>query len=222
MTDENRGHDLRLFLMAGFLACFAYPLGIFAPLPAQLRVLPLAAFGPLLGLGCYGLMRILTLRRRSTVAVLGAASCAIAGALFSAMILVQLAAGYRGEDRLAQSVWSGLDVAWDIYIGIGTAFFAAAAYRHEWYGRTIGGSGLAIAFILLTLNLTTFPTPPANAGWFDAGPLVGLWYFAITIASWLALKRLDRARRDSEVPTERKMFVESPSPRSVPRPIHSP
>ena len=92
------------------------------------------------------------------------------------MILVQLAAGDRGEDASAQAVWLGLDVAWDIYIGVGTLLFAAAAYTHEWFGRIIGIFGIVIAVLLLFLNLWTFPAPPANAGLFDVGPLVGGWY----------------------------------------------
>jgi hypothetical protein len=68
---------------------------------------------------------------------------------------------------------------------------------HEWFGKSFGFSGLAIASILIVLNLATFPTPPAAAGLFDAGPLVGTWYFAITIASALRLRRLSAEARNA-------------------------
>jgi hypothetical protein len=186
--------ELRLLLLAGLAACLAYPLGVFAPLPDFVRTLLVAWFGPLLGLGSYGLFRALSLsRKRSVCGALGAAANAIAGALFTSMILVQLAAGHRGEGKFAQATWLGLDVAWDMYIGIGTALFAVAACRHEWFGKVLGIAGLIIAVLLLALNLWTFPVPPANAGLFDAGPLVGAWYFAVTIAAFLGLRRLPRA-----------------------------
>jgi len=182
--------ELQWLLAAGFAACLAYPLGVFAPLPIPLRTFLLAFFGPLLGLGSFGLFRALSLNQRSVCGALGAASNAIAGALFAAMILVQLTAGDRGEDAYAQATWLGLDVAWDIYIGVGTLLFAAGVYRHQWFGKIYGISGATIAVLLLSLNLWTFPTPPANAGLFDAGPLVGAWYLVVTVASWRGLRRL--------------------------------
>jgi hypothetical protein len=111
--------------------------------------------------------------------------------LFTSMILVQIAAGMRGEGARAIAVWLGLDVAFDVYIGVGTIFLAVAVMRHEWFGRAFGLTGLAVAVVMLVLNLATFPTPPANAGLFDMGPFVGLWYLAITIASLVRLRQLN-------------------------------
>jgi hypothetical protein len=190
MAGDIPRFGLWLLLAAGFGACLAYPLGVFAPLPIPVRTLLLAFFGPLLGLGSYGLFRVLSLNRNSVCGGLGAASNAIAGALFVAMILVQLAAGHRDEDSYAQAVWLGLDVAWDLYIGVGTLLFAAAACTHQWFGKVIGISGFVIALLLLVLNLWTFPVPPASAGLFDAGPLVGGWYLVVTLAAARGLWRL--------------------------------
>lgn len=190
MSGDTSRFGLWLLLAAGFAACLAYPLGVFAPLPIPVRTLLLAFFGPLLGLGSYGLFRVLSLDRSSVCGGLGAASNAIAGALFAGMILVQLAAGHRDEDSYTQPVWLGLDVAWDIYIGVGTLLFAAATYTHPWFGKAIGISGISIALLLLVLNLWTFPTPPASAGLFDVGPLVGSWYLVVTLAASRGLWRL--------------------------------
>jgi hypothetical protein len=189
MSSDTSRFGLWLLLAAGFSACLAYPLGVFAPLPIPVRTLLLAFFGPLLGLGSYGLFRVLSLNRVSACGALGAASNAIAGALFAAMILVQLAAGHRDGDSHAQTVWLGLDVAWDIYIGVGTLLFAAATCAHRWFGKTIGISGIVIALLLLVLNLWTFPTPPASAGLIDVGLLVGSWYLVVTLAASRGLRR---------------------------------
>jgi hypothetical protein len=42
----------------------------------------------------------------------------------------------------------------------------------------MGIAGLALAAAVLALNLSTFPTPPAEAGLVDVGPAIGLWYLA--------------------------------------------
>lgn len=85
------------------------------------------------------------------------------------------------------AVWLGLDVAWDVYMGIGTALFALAMFRHPRFGAAFAVPGLIIAVILVALNLAIFPTPPADANLFDAGPLVGLWYLAVSIQVWRSL-----------------------------------
>ena len=63
MTNTTSRFELWLLLAAGFGACVAYPLGVFAPLPIEVRALLLAFFGPLLGLGSFGLFRVLSLQR---------------------------------------------------------------------------------------------------------------------------------------------------------------
>jgi hypothetical protein len=157
---------------------------IFAPLPALVTVVLASSMGPLLGVASWGLREFLTLDRRTLAADLAAASNALAGALITAMLLVQFAVGIRSGDEPgsdAVSIWLGLDVAWDVYVGLGTLLFGVAALRHPQLGRLIGGAGIAIAVGLLALNLYTFPTPPANAGLVDLGPAVGLWYLVVTI-----------------------------------------
>ena len=83
--------------------------------------------------------------------------------------------------------WLGLDVAWDAYIGVGTALFGFSMLRHPRFGWMFGVSGIAIALVLLCFNLYMFPAPPANAGLIDLGPLVGVWYLAVTLRTWQSL-----------------------------------
>ena len=131
----------------------------------------------------WGLREFLSLHRRTIAADLAVASNALAGDLFTAMLLVQLAVGVRSGDKPAAdavSIWLGLDVAWDVYVGIGTLLFGMSALRHPRLGVLIGSAGVVIASALLALNLYTFPTPPADAGLVDLGPGVGLWYLVVT------------------------------------------
>ncbi len=86
-----------------------------------------------------------------------------------------------------QAVWLGLDVAWDVYIGLGTVLFGVSMLRHPRFGRPFGISGIILGLGLLVLNLYTFPAPPANAGLMDLGPFIGFWYLAVSVQTWRSL-----------------------------------
>lgn len=86
-----------------------------------------------------------------------------------------------------QAVWLGLDVACDVYIGVGTALFGFSMLRHPRFGWVFGGGGIAIALALLCVTLYTFPAPPADAGLVDLGPALGVWYLAVTLRTWQSL-----------------------------------
>jgi hypothetical protein len=146
-----------------------------------------AAFGPLLSLGSYGLYRLLALNRNSVSLQVAVVSNAIAGALVTAMLMVQLAVRSGGRASVDDFLWTkfrrvdlGLDVAWDVYIVLGTFLFAWNMLRHPRFGPILGGIGLVLAGGLAVLNLATFPTPPGSAGLVDLGPLVALWYAAVS------------------------------------------
>jgi hypothetical protein len=196
MRDTHESRDLalrwiRLGVVSGVATCVIYPSLIFIPLPDRVGAALAASWGPLLGIASLGLCRLLQIERRSMSAQLGAVFNIVAGALVTSMLLVQIAAGIRaGGEKTSQdlvTVWLGLDVAWDIYVGLGTALFAWAMLRHPRFGKSFGIPGLLVAAVLLALNLYTFPQPPAEAGLFDAGPVVGLWYLAVSIQVWRSL-----------------------------------
>jgi hypothetical protein len=183
--------SVQLGIVAGFFTCLAYPLVAFVPLPKLATTTLAACFGPALGVASFGLRRLLDWETPRVSSALGSLLNALAGGLFSAMALVQMAVGYSagGQKVSAQisAIWLGLDVAWDAYIGLGTICFALAMLRHPRFGRVFAFSGLAIAAGLLALNFYTFPTPPASAGLVDVGPAVGLWYLVVTIQMWRSL-----------------------------------
>jgi hypothetical protein len=129
-------------------------------------------------------------RSQAPSADLGVGANALAGALLTASLLVQLAVKHEtGDDPNVdvEAVWLGLDVAWDIYIGVGTILFGLSVLTHPRLGRIFGLTGIAIGSVLLVLNLASFPTPPADAGSIDVGPLVGLWYLAVTLVMFRSL-----------------------------------
>lgn len=182
---------IRAGMVAGVWACAAYPVAIFVPLPMWISATLAASFGPALGIACVGLWRLIQLHQISIAAAAAAGLNAIGGALFTAMLLVQMAVGIAAGDhpeRPLQAVWLGLDVAWDVYLGFGTALFGFSMLRHPRFGWGFGGSGIMIALALLCLNLSSFPVPPASAGLVDLGPVVGVWYFAVTLRTWQSLR----------------------------------
>ena len=171
-------------IVAGLATCIVYPALIVGRPPETVAVVLAAGMGPLLAIASWDLRQFLDLNRPRLTADLGAMFNALAGVLLTAMLLVQLAIGIRTADqptREAEAVWLGLDVAWDVYIGLGTLFFALNALTHPRLGRVVGSLGILIALGLLAFNLVTFPTPPANAGLIDLGPLIGGWYLLVTV-----------------------------------------
>jgi hypothetical protein len=192
--DQDHSYDprpaVRVGIGAGFATCLVYASLVAVDLPDAPAVVLAAAMGPLLGAASWGLREFLSLHRRQLASDLAAASNAIAGAVVTAMFLVQIAiknavGDNPGEDLKA--VYFGLDVAWDVYIGLGTVLFAMSAATHPRLGRAFALTGALIGVVLLALNLATFPTPPADDGLVDVGPLVGLWYLAVVIAMWRSL-----------------------------------
>jgi hypothetical protein len=186
-------------IVAGFLACAIYPLLIAVPLPMVLTVALAAAFGPLLSVACLGLYHFIAASRKTVSLQIATVFLVVAGAIVNTMLVVQmtlrefmredLAGAAEAESAhaletaylAADKVQLGLDVSWDFYVSVGTILLALNLFRHPRFGRIIGSLGVLIGAGLLGFNLATFPAPPAEAGSIDLGPLLGLWYLAVTI-----------------------------------------
>lgn len=190
---------IRTGAVAGLLAVLIYTGIILIPLPSQAALPAAISFGLLLIVAFIGLHRFMALHQRTVPLDLAAVFGVIAGAVVVLMFLVQIAvrmppvgegadAGVAAAREIGNRVQLGLDVGWDVFVGLATLLFACSALRHPRLGRIIGVAGILIAGLLLVLNLATFPFPPAASGSFDAGPLVGLWYLVVTIRVLLSLR----------------------------------
>ena len=182
---------IQLGIVAGICASVLYPAVLFLPLPLAATAAIAALLGPAIGIGSLGLRQLIVVHGRKVAANLGSITNFVAGALLTAMLLVQLAVRRATPSTAPQEdlvgVWLGLDVAWDIYIGLGTIFFATSMLTHPRFRWPFALSGFALGVLVLSLNLYTFPTPPAEAGLIDVGPFVGLWYLAATIQAWRSI-----------------------------------
>ena len=88
-----------------------------------------------------------------------------------------LKAAFQGANR----VQAGMDVAFDIFITIALFLFGINIARSPHFNKILGWLGCLLAAGLLTLNMITFPTAPAEAGLFDLGPFVGIWMLVVFI-----------------------------------------
>jgi hypothetical protein len=127
-----------------------------------------------------------------------------AGALVTAMLLVQIAVNdveaalSPAVNEAFEHVEFGLDLSWDVFLVAGTTLFSCAMLPDPRFGRRFALPGITLAAALYVLNFATFPTPPASEGLVDLGPVVGLWYAAVSVQA-LRLRRLP-GRRDADRP----------------------
>lgn len=199
-STEIKKDWIKLGIFCGLLVSVIYPVLIFVPLPDFVQVTLAAFFGPLLGLASVGLYFFITLSKKSVSAGIAVFSNIIAGVLVTSMLLVQMAIRSSKSDlmnKLTEWIWGslnhvhyGLDVTWDVYIFTGTFCFALAMYKHAYFPNLFSLSGIVISTVMIVLNLQSFPVPPANAGSFDMGPFIGLWYLAVTILILIKYKKV--------------------------------
>jgi len=196
---------IQVSVITAILAVVCYTLLMVVEMPQVITVILASAFGPLLSIASLGLYYFMKVHRKTVALQIAVVANIIAGSIVTLMFLVQMAIRLSVQDslsnatdsakemintlwRIVDHVQLGMDVAWDVYICIGTFFFGLAMLRHPQFGKIFGWSGMAIGVLLLGFNLSTFPEPPANAGLIDPGPLVGLWYFAIAIQMFRSTK----------------------------------
>jgi hypothetical protein len=155
------------------------------------------AFG--IAVSSIGIYHILGGAAGPRLGLIAAVANVTATALLLAMLLVQMSvkAVVPQSDAALKAIWLGLDVAWDLYIGAGTILFALCMFGRRGLGAWLAIPGLLVGALLLAFNIATFPTPPANAGLVDVGPLVGLWYLVVYVRLGISSVLLKRHPRKS-------------------------
>ena len=189
--DDELADWTRIGIASGLLACLVYPIMVLVSLPRIPQLVLGASFGPALAAASVALARVLQARRRAPSLELAAVFNSLAGALVTAMIIVQLAINYStapaADDQLiailrnrAWDVVLGLDVSFDVFIGLATLLFAVNMMRDPRFGRVIGWVGAFVSVVpLLGANIYYFPDPPYVHGFPHVGIFTGLWYLAV-------------------------------------------
>jgi hypothetical protein len=189
----------RMAWVTGLASVACYFGAAFLPLPAVLARLLAFAFGPLLSISFLGLYRYLSTHRDSPVLQAACLMGIIAGAMVTLMLVVQVGNNMVRTETLAaadsdlakeaaRQAWRAvnrvqylIDVVWDIFICAATMLLGMHLWAHPRFGKIWGSLGAFAGFMLLVLNLQTFPTGPAYAGSVDLGPVVAIWVSAVFI-----------------------------------------
>jgi hypothetical protein len=205
----------RVGAACGFLAVVSYTLISAASLTAAQGLVVACIFGPTLAAASTGLYHVLRLHRPTVTLDLGLMANVAAGVTVTLMLFAQLGVKRWFELRFgegsrdsseptlhnafeaANGIQLGLDVAWDLFLALGTVLLAWNMWHHPRFGRLLTVTGAAIAVALAVANLAVFPEPPGDAGSVDLGPLIGLWYLIVTIrlagsVHWVAAHPHDR------------------------------
>ena len=181
--------------VCGLLANVAYALAASEALGEVATPIAASLFGPLIAGTSVALYVLLASERATLAGLLAAIANVAAAGLVTAKLLVQIAvddveAGLSPAVSDAfEHVEFGLDLSWDVFLVAGTILFSCAMLADPRFGRRFALPGIVLAAALFVLNFTTFPTPPASEGLVDLGPLVGLWYAAVSVQA-LRLQRL--------------------------------
>ena len=192
-------------MISGFITLAVYPVMIFVSFPVQITLVLACAFGFLFMIASVGLYNFILLNKKSVSLQLGVLFNIIASAVVTMMFTIQMALFHTVRNsniditkemknyiiQFPNTIQLGLDVVWDIFLGAGTILLAINMFRHPRLGRIFSITGIIIALALLTLNIYSFPIPPAESGSIDLGPLAALWYLAVTIRIAMSFKWVD-------------------------------
>lgn len=214
---ETSAHRLqRIGGIAGILSIvFYFSVAVFSFLPDAIA-LSLAFSFPLLWIIAFmGLYHFLKEERHTASLEIGYIFGIIGGALACTLLVVQqaniiwheqamaeaaseeaqalLKATFRGANR----VQAGMDVAFDIFITVSWFLYAINVARSSYFPRLLGWTGCLLTIGLLTLNMITFPTAPAEAGLFDLGPFLGIWTLVLFIWLLVVLSKKGRTSEES-------------------------
>lgn len=199
----------RIGIISGFLACAVYPVMTLVSLPRLPQLILGSSFGPFLIIASVALSHIMLAHHRRPTLQLAAIFNGLAGALVTAMIIIQLAINYStvplSDDQLAplfkQRIWDivlGLDVAFDVFIGVGTLFFAINMISDSRFGKIIGWWGILTAIVLFGANFYYFPDPPYVHGFPHIGIITGSWYLGVTIMLVLSMGKKLQSENNSQ------------------------
>ena len=188
-----------LAMIAGIAASVMYPARTFLNLPGVLSSAFFIYFGPVLVVAFVGLYPFLNRPRASAAALLGSVFGAIGGAANMAFAVVQmnnLHYIYKymdvAESATEKEVWrdilngvftvqNGFNYVADFFIDWTAFLWAIVMWNHPKFGKLFAIAGIIAAGLHFLMKLATFPEPPAEAGLFDAGPLVSIWFAIVTV-----------------------------------------
>ncbi len=199
--------QVRVGVWAGFGALATYLANAFLPLPPFLETTFFLLMGPCVVAAFVGIYPFLNRPRPTVSALMSVVFGVIGGATRMMFASVQLnnleyIRGYmEGAEPAVEETWrlifrgvftvqNGLNWVSDFFVDVAAFLIAVVMWRHPAFGRWFALFTTVTIAPHLLLKSITFPRPPAEAGLFDAGPLVGLWFLVMTIqiARWVGFR----------------------------------
>jgi hypothetical protein len=199
-------------IIAGILADVTYIIAISINLPLKVTYPIFWLFGPCLIVGVLGIYHFIKHHQTSIMLQVGILFLIISGAisvLMAAMqgalriVFTQIPHSDVGEMR--EEAWTlalkcgdaiqlGADMAYDVFMLGGVLLLGIAMLKHPRFGKLFGWPAIVLGTGGLVLNTYSFPIPPGEAGLFDGGPLVGLWFLIVVIQMIRSLRWLNNSR----------------------------
>jgi hypothetical protein len=154
-------------------------------------------WGPLGIVMMYAVNRLLAQERDGAVNRVAFIYGVIAFTLVVLMIMVQAAVLLKASDMaldgpaeqveawhdmalVARGVDWGIDIAWDLFLGLWMLLTSLLMFGHSRLGRRWAVPAIVLAVVLLGFNAVTVPFPPDTRGLIDPGPFVGMYYLALS------------------------------------------
>lgn len=154
-------------------------------------------WGPLAIVMLYAFYRLLAREGDGAVNRVAFIYGVIAFTLVAVMIMVQAAVLLKASDMaldgpaeqveswhdmalVARGVDWGIDIAWDLFLGLWMMLTALLMFGHSRLGWRWAVPAFVLAAVLLGVNAVTVPFPPDTKGLFDPGPIVGLYYLVLS------------------------------------------
>ena len=203
------GRLVRVGVIAGAAAVTTYLVKTFLPLPDAVEVAFFLCRGPLVVIAFLGFYPFLVKPAPSVGALLGTVFGVIAGAatmLFGAIQLSNLHY-IRGFIRAAGSpeaaetwrdilqgvftVQNGVSYVADFFLDGAAFLFALSMWKHPKLGWWWSVLSVVLVGPHFIMKVITFPEPPAEAGLFDAGPLVSIWFALVLVQVVRNLRWMD-------------------------------
>lgn len=198
---DNPNHQralVKLGIIAGLAVSLMYPARVFLPLPDVIKISFFIYFGPLMVVAFIGLYPFLKKGSESVAVVFATVFGVISGTVHMMFAVVQMNAIHyiykfieRAETDALKETWrnilrgvftvqNGLNYVMDFFLDWTIFMFAIVLWNHPKFGKPFSILGLIAGGSHFVMKAVTFPEPPKEAGLFDAGPLVGI-FFAIVV-----------------------------------------
>lgn len=204
MSEKDQKELIIVGLVAGAIVSITYPLQLTNSFSRLGQTLMELTMGPLIIIGCLALYYFIKKQRNTVYNILGFVFNALAGLSVTMMMAVQGSVFTLGKDyseatddstkeMIRQSFKSGnltqlgMDVCFDVFISLGTAFIGLAILRQKRMMKWLGIPGLLVGLGGLAVNMATFPIPPADMNLFDPGPYFGIYFGILLIALLLVV-----------------------------------